>query len=339
MSPEITEVKRPEARPRSGPRPDPAAERGELLADVAEMYFLEGKTQDQIGRRVGVTRSMVSRMLSEARAAGIVAFSVRRPLSLDEAAADRLRKRFGLRQAQVVVGRAEDAERRMRRLGAAGAQVLGGYLRPGLKLGLTWGTAVRATLQALEVEARLPSLKIVQLIGAFGARIEDYDGHALVRALESRLGGEAYYIHAPFLVDSREAAQELLANRRVAETIALARQCDVALLGVGSVDPQHSSFYKSGYVPLRELKALQREGAVGDVCGLHFTAQGRPAGADFSSRLVGISERQLRAIPVRIGVAGGLGKAAPILGALRGGYLNVLVTDDLVAGILLKGDE
>lgn len=332
-------MKSVESQPRAGHRPGPGAARGELLADVAEMYFLEGKTQAQIARKVGVTRSMVSRMLSEARAAGIVEFSVRRPLSLDAGLAADLKKRFGLRQARVVAARAEDGQRRLRRLGAAGAQVLGGFLRPGLKLGLTWGTAVRATLQALEVESRVPSLKIVQLIGALGARIEDYDGHALVRALETRLGGEAYYINAPFLVDSREAAQELLANRSLAETIALARQCDVALLGVGSVDPQHSSFYQAGYVPLRDLKALQREGAVGDVCGLHFTAGGKPAGADFSSRLVGINERQLRAIPVRIGVAGGSGKAAPVLGALRGGYINILVTDDLVARVLLKEDE
>ena len=91
-------MKSVESQPRAGHRPNPGAARGELLADVAEMYFLEGKTQAQIARKVGVTRSMVSRMLSEARAAGIVEFSVRRPLSLDAGLAADLEKRFGLRQ-------------------------------------------------------------------------------------------------------------------------------------------------------------------------------------------------------------------------------------------------
>jgi DNA-binding transcriptional regulator LsrR (DeoR family) len=176
----------------------------------------------------------------------------------------------------------------------------------------------------------------VQLIGAFGARIEDYDGHGLVRHLEAKLGGKGYYINAPFLVDSRETAKDLLANRGIAETLALAGHCDVALLGVGSIEPMHSSFYRAGYVALRELKSLKRQGAVGDVCGLHFDSRGKATGSAFSNRLVGISEKALRGIPVRIGVAGGEGKSAPVLGALRGRYINVLVTDEGVAKTLLE---
>jgi lsr operon transcriptional repressor len=50
-----------------------------------------------------------------------------------------------------------------------------------------------------------------------------------------------------------------------------------------------------------------------------------------------MSINQLRDMPNVIGVAGGLDKLAAIAGALRGGYLDVLVTDEAVAELLLVG--
>jgi deoxyribonucleoside regulator len=315
------------AREASLPTSTHAPERAEVLANVAEMYFLRNLTQAEIAQRVGVTRSMVSRMLSGARAQGIVEFRIHRPVRLDRELSRAIAARFRLRAAKVVDSGGQDDERLLAHLGRAGAKVLATYLKNGTLLGLTWGTAVGATIHALEGVPPLPSLKIVQLLGALGARIEDHDGHALVRALEAKLGGVGYYINAPYLVGSPETAQDLMSNKSIAETLALARKCDVALLGVGSVEPRHSSFYRAGYVTLRELKALQQQGAVGDVCGLHFDAAGRPRGED--------SERALRGIPVRIGVAGGAGKVEAVRAALLGGYINVLVTDQTVASALV----
>lgn len=275
---------------------EPSPERVEVLADVAEVDFLQGLTQAQIARRVGVNRSIVSRMIGEARRQGIVEYHIRRPLQCAPELAEALMASFGLGEACVVIIRNGSRERGLRRLGQAGAQVPRQHLRPRLHLGLAWGTAVGATVQALEGAAPIPSIQVIRLIGALGARIVDDHGHALVRSLEAKLDGEGYYIHAPFRVDTRQTAQALLNNKCIAQTIALARQCDVALLGIGSIDPEHSSLYRAGYVPLREWKAVQRTGAVGDSCGLHFDARGRPCGGDFSARLMGVSERILQPI-------------------------------------------
>jgi len=317
------------------PAPEQTPERAEVLADVAEMYFLGNLTQAEISQRVGVTRSMVSRMLSDARSMGIVEFRIHRTVRLDRELSNALAARFRLHAASVVAAGRQDHERLLQQLGRAGAEILATYLKPGMVLGLAWGTAVSATVRAMEGAAPLPSLRIVQLIGALGSRIEDYDGHALVRALEAKFGGVGYYINAPYLVDSPKTASDLIRNKPIAETLALARKCDVALLGVGSVEPPRSSFYRAGYVTLRELKALRREGAVGDVCGLHFDSAGRPCGEDLRRRLVGISESALRGVPVRVGVAGGAGKVEVVRAALLGGYINVLVTDHAVASALV----
>ena len=305
-------------------------DRASLLADVAEMYYLEQKTQAEVAKAVGVTRSMISRMLSEAREHGIVDIRIQRPLQFDSELESTLRDRFDLKDVSVVVTSHRSGERLTRTLGSAGAFMLGRYLAMQKILGLAWGTSISATVDAFEVAEPMP-VKVVQLVGAMGARNMKYDGHDLVARLTDKLGGEAYYLNAPYLCQNAEIAKSLLATKSVRETISVGKKADVALLGIGTTSLDYSSFYLAGYVTRRELDDLRRAGAIGDVCGLHFDIRGQPAADEFSERLVSIRRPDLLSIPVRLGVAGGEGKADTILGALRGKYVNVLVIDNLTA--------
>lgn len=309
-------------------------DRASLLADVAEMYYLEQKNQAEIAKLIGVTRSMVSRLLTEARESGIVEIRVRRPVQSDRELSLALIERFGLKDATVVTFPYSGSEHLLSALGSAAAQMLKRYLAPNMILGLAWGTSISATVDAFEGANRMP-VRVVQLVGAMGARNMEYDGHDLVARMSEKIGGEAYYLNAPYLCQSAEMAKSLLETKSIRETISLGRKADVALLGVGTTTPEYSSFYLAGYISQQELQRLRREGAVGDVGGLHFDLEGDPACEDFSDRLVSIRRKELLAIPVRLGVAGGEGKVDAILGALRGGYLNVLVTDSVAARKIL----
>ena len=305
-------------------------DRASLLADVAEMYYLEEKNQAEIAKAIGVTRSMISRMLTEARESGIVEIRIQRPLQPDPELESALKEQFGLKDVFVVVTSHRSGERLTRTLGSAGAQMLKRYLAPEKILGLAWGTSISATVDAFEVTEPM-SLKVVQLVGAMGAHNMKYDGHDLVARITEKLGGEAYYLNAPYLCKSAEMAKSLLETNSIRETISVGKKTDVALLGIGTTSPDHSSFYLAGYITRRELDDLRKAGAIGDVGGLHFDINGQPASDDFSERLVSIRRSDLLSIPVRLGVAGGEGKAKAILGALRSKYVNVLVIDSLTA--------
>jgi deoxyribonucleoside regulator len=310
-------------------------DRASLLADVAEMYYLEQKNQAEIAKTIGVTRSMVSRMLTEARESGIVEIRIQRPLNSDPDLESRLKEGFGLKDVYVVVSSHRGGERLNHILGNAGAQMLERFLAPQNTLGLAWGTSISATVDAFEKTDALP-VKVVQLVGAMGARNMEYDGHDLVSRITEKLGGEAYYLNAPYLCQSAEMAQSLLETKSIRETISVGKKTDVALLGVGTTSPEHSSFYLAGYITRRELDELRKAGAIGDVCGLHFDINGQPACDDFCDRLVSIHRQDLLSIPIRLGVAGGQGKADAILGALRSKYVNVLVIDSTTARIVLE---
>ena len=317
------------------PQPHTPQERENLLADVAEMYYLEEKDQQEVARIVGVTRSMISRMLKEARAKGIVELRVRRSLQRDHELETALVERFGLQAAVVVVMQPGSSGRVLSYLGKGGAQALLHYLVPGAILGIAWGTSISAAVDAIEPTEPF-GVKIVQLVGALGATNDVYDGHALVLRLAEKLGGQGYYLNGPFLCRDPETAESLRHTQSIKDTLELGKQSQVALLGIGSSASQYSSYRLAGYVSTREQNKLQRAGAVGDVCGLHFDRQGRDVGEDFRARSLTIDKEDLFRIPARIGVAGGPGKVGPILGALRGGYVNVLVTDGMTARRVLE---
>ncbi len=305
-------------------------DRESLLADVAEMYYLEERGQAEIARRVGVTRSMISRMLKEARQKGIVEIRVRRSLQRDHDLESSLVDRFALQAASIVAFQGVPSERILSYIGKAAAHMLRRYLSAGTVLGVAWGTSVSATVDALETEQPM-DIKIVQLVGALGARNAEYDGHALVLRLAEKLGGQGYFLNGPFLCPNPETAESLRRTQSIRDTLELGKQAQLALVGIGSAAPPYSSYFLAGYVSNKEQTKLQRAGAVGDVCGLHFDRYGRDVGEDFRARSLTICKEDLFRVPVRIGVAGGPGKIQPILGALRGGYINILVTDAMTA--------
>lgn len=309
-------------------------ERQRLLADVAEMYYLQGLTQNQIAQHLEIDRSTVSRMLAEARREKIVDVRISRPLAIDLDLQGQLRERAGFQDALVMVTRGENPDSLLRRLGEITAQYIVPKLEHNMIIGLSWGTGVSAVVDALQINHFIP-LKIVQLVGSLGAQTTAYDGHGLVQRLAQKLDSESYILNAPFSVESPEIARSLMNTPSVQQALDLGRRCDLAILGVGSTEMAHSSFYQAGYVPAEELHQLQELGMVGDVCGLHFTEAGMAPEIDFHQRIITINSQDLRSIPLRVALASGEYKVKPVLGALRAGFINVLITDQKTArGIL-----
>jgi deoxyribonucleoside regulator len=321
------------------PRRRLSGDRMELLADVVEMYYEQDMTQEQIASRIGVTRSMVSHMLHTARQLGIVEIRINRPLQFDHALESELIERFSLHAASVLITRTEDYRRLIQRIGVAAARVLRGYLRPGGILALSWGMTISAMVKAFDVPEAVP-IKVAQIVGAVGAREQDYDGMVLVRRMARILGGEAYYLNAPFVVDSPQTARALLGLPTIRETIELSTRSDVAVFGVGTTAlPEYSSLCLSGHITPAQLERLRMGGAVGDVCGHYFDVNGSPCALDFSARTVAISRSGLLAVPLRMAIAAGSVKVPAIRGALRAGYINVLVTDAHTAEAVLVLDQ
>lgn len=302
----------------------------EFLARIASLYYEEGLTQQRISEELGYSRSAISRFLTAAREAGVVEIRVHHPLQRDLELEATLRREYDLECVRVLQGYNWEYDRMLSHLGALGAQFVEERVRDGMLLGVSWGTAVYEVSSALR-PPYLPNLTVIQMIGALGMPDPEIDGIELARSYARSFGGRYRILPAPAIVESQQVRAAMIDERQISDTLNLARQVDIAILGIGTTDPEISGLVRAGYLTIKELQTLADAGAVGDVCAIYFDQHGNVIDTPVAKRVVGVSKQDLIQIPSRLAVAGGVVKAPAILGALRSGLITSLVTDDLAA--------
>jgi DNA-binding transcriptional regulator LsrR (DeoR family) len=300
------------------------------LAQVASLYYDQNKSQQEIAEEFGVSRSAVSRFLTEAREKGIVEIIVHYPWRTSPQLEQELISTFNLKGARVLLRQQKPYEEMLQGLGILAAQYLDNIIHDGMIIGISWGTALYQMIRAMRPR-NLPGVEVVQVIGATGAEAVPTDGPILAQLLSNRLGGFARYLHAPLVVDNEASRDTLLQDRNIRETMARAKQADVILVGIGTPNSEVYSLLRAGYLDEAETQRIRATGVVGDVCAQHYSLMGEWLDIDINRRVIGISLDVLAGIDRVIGVAGSSQKGAAILGALRGRYVNVLITDDQAA--------
>jgi deoxyribonucleoside regulator len=305
-------------------------EQEELLAEVARYYYVQNLTQAEIGRRVNASRSTISRLLQQAIDKGIVKITINYPWEREHELEKRLTDKFRLREARVLVGKGRSDEEIRNGMGVLAAGLIDTHIKDGTILGISYGRSLASTIAALPTGHKV-ALTVIPIIGALGAGNPLIDGPELVRQIAQVYGGEYRYLPVPMLVEDVHTRDALIQSSQIYDTLALARKSNVVLLGIGALGPEVSSMIWSGYLSERELSALKEQGAVGHMCSQLFDIYGQVLDVDVNRRSIGIGIKTLTTIDLVIAVAGSAGKAEAILGALRGRYLNVLVTDDAAA--------
>ena len=178
-------------------------------------------------------------------------------------------------------------------------------------------------------------LKVVQMIGGVCTRQAGIQPNEIVWTLAELYDSECYYLHAPAIVENSDMREAFVSSLAVRQTLEQLSDIEIAILGIGTISPTAPVLEGSG-VTDRDIEDLKRAGAVGDVCTRFFNIEGQECSTSLRTRSIAISLEQLKAIPTVIGVAGGSDKVIAILGALRGGLVTVLVTDEATARELLN---
>jgi DNA-binding transcriptional regulator LsrR (DeoR family) len=312
----------------------PAARDRLSLIKAARMYFLDDRSQDDIARVLGTSRSNVSRMLTAARAQGIVEIRVHGQTARAGELEQALRERFGLAHARVAAFRPGVDVREA--AADLAARWLDESLRDGVVLGLSWGRSLQAMVSAVSVD-QPRSVEVVPLVGGLKTAESLAAGQELVRELAGRLGATYRYLHAPALLRSKAARDALLVEPAVSDVLARARAADIAVVGVGATGTGSSNEIVDELgLTTAERKAFLAAGPVGDTCCRFFDARGRPIGGAVHDRVIAIELEELSAIPTVIGVAVGVEKGPGLRGAIRGGIIDGLITDAGLALALLS---
>jgi DNA-binding transcriptional regulator LsrR (DeoR family) len=310
----------------------PSAQEVELLTRVASLYYLEDATQAEIAALLGFSRPKVARLLQRARSEGIVEISIRTHPALNLSLESELAARFGLRRALLVAGHGDEDARRAA-VARAAADLVERTLAKSDVVAVGMGRNVGAIPEQLTATATRRCVFVSAIGGSpqVGGSVNSND---ICRRLAERLGGRAETLYAPAYAQSAESRKALLRHGDVRASLARAAGAAVAIVGIGDARAG-SAVVQMGCFSTREMAAMRRAGAVGDMLGFFFDANGAPVTPSVGDRVVGLEAAQLRRIPNVIAVVSEPGKARALGGALRTGVVDSLVaTVELGSGVL-----
>lgn len=315
-------------RPKSAPDPY-------LLGKVSALYYLRHHTQQEIAKRLRVSRPTVSRLLREARDLGYVHITVASPPGLHLDLETRIEDRYGLESVHVIdtaAGQSADVLRRQ--LGAAAAKYLARTIRPGERIGMAWGTTLSAMVGAM-VPMATANTRVVQILGGIGAPDAPEYGAELVRRLARLLDAQAVLLPAPGIVATSAVRDVLSKDKHVRAALDELNALDTVFVGLGSL--ASNVVLNDGHTLSRQArKELQSRRAVGDIALRFFDDRGAPVLTALDDRMLGITTEQLRKVERVVAVAGGADKFDAIAAALRANIVDVLITDRVTAEALGK---
>ncbi len=305
--------------------------------EVARLYYEEGRTQADIAAEMGVSRATVSRSLRLAHEIGAVQIRVVDPHSDCSELSEEVKTRFGLQRAIVVPVFEDSPETIKRNIGSVAADYLARIVKPGSVIGVSWGTTIATLVAALRPRKRT-GVKIVQLLGADGCSVDPAHINEVARGIAEAFRGDWYLLPAPGVVHDEAIRDALLQEASIEAMLEMCRQADIALVGIGACDSSSGTVHL-GYLTPEEIGKMREDGAAGEICYRFYDINGQTLESQLENRVVGITLEDLSSIDTRMGIAGGLGKAEAILGALRGRYVNVLVVDEITARRVIELDD
>jgi len=309
----------------------------QLLTRVAWLYYKQEMTQSEIAHKLKIPRLKVVRILQRARAERIVQINIVSPLYNCLELEKKFVDTFHLQDAMIVPsGDAQDENGIREALGKAAAQYLEKRLRSGDLLAVGWGMTTFQVAKSIQ-PGRVKNLKIVTLQG--GLTPSYYlNPYEVGTKLAEIFRGECYYIHAPVLTASEELSRSFKSDVTVRQAMEMVKQADYAIVSIGKATPE-STLVKMRYLTAPEVESLRQLGAIGDILVQFFDIQGKKVDSELHKRIVAFPIEELRKMGNVIGIAGGKSKIESILGALHGGYVKSLITDEATAIELLKREE
>jgi DNA-binding transcriptional regulator LsrR (DeoR family) len=311
------------------------AERLNFLAKLSDMYYELNMTQSEIASKLSTTRFKVSKLLQEARDKHVVEITINKPHSRVPKLENILKENFDLKDALVLDNKMLAYEETLSTLGKLGAQYVDDLISENSIIGVLWGKTLFNLIKNLKPKKKLP-ITTVQMVGSAAKDNTIVDSQELMRRMARIYGGKCKYLYAPLYIDNDYARKALMREPVLSDTLFFANKSDIILTGVGTTDAMFSSSLWANYLERVKQYNLDDLKAVGCIYGRVYNDLGEEVDIDINQKVIGIDTSAIRQANHVIGIAAGKFKAKAILGALRGKYINTLITDDATASKILS---
>ncbi|MCY1689756.1 sugar-binding transcriptional regulator [Exiguobacterium sp. SL14] len=307
-----------------------------MLYRVARMYYEQDMTQNEIAKEIGANRTNISRMLKKMREKDIVQIRINYDAFRDIEIEEKLKERYDLKEIIIVPSKqTESKEHRLAAIGQACANYLNQIIQKNDVVGFSWGSSLAAVVEAWHPTKDF-DLMCVPLIGGPDGKLSSrYYANTIVYEVARKTKGHSKLIDFPAIVQTADLKKALTDSEHFREIEGLWEQLQIAIVGIGSPlindGPNWLGFYGE-----RFDQALKDGRVVGDICSNFYDESGHYVETELIGRTISIDLAQLKQANYTIGVAESPEKVAAIQAALTAGYLNVLVTTEETAYLLLS---
>ena len=300
----------------------------ELLVQVARLYYEHNFSQNDIAKKVNLSRPYISKLLNEAKRMGIVKIEIRDPIMTESRVERQIRKYFGLNKV-IVVPKVDDVSP-LQQVGEAAARYLDSIIKSGDVIGFSWGETVYECAKALRKREDLKNIVAVQMCGGISNIKHNVYVAEISKEFVVMLNSASYILPFPAIVDNEQVKSVIENEHTMQEVLKYAEQVNIAIVTMGKFGGQ-CALARAGYLKAEEMEQLSQRGAVGDVCTHIINSEGEICDAHLDSRTVAVPYDRIKGMETRIGIAIGESKVESILGALKGGAVNVFVTNEVTA--------
>ena len=310
-----------------------------MMLRVSQLYHEDRLKQADISQRLHVSQATISRLLKRAEDEGVVRVTIVAPRGTYPQFEGALRQQYNVTEAIVAECFEDREEPILSAIGAAAAHYLETTLSDGDVIGISsWSASLLRMVDAIHPIKRPRAERVVQILGGIGNPSVQTHATQLTGRLAALTGAEAQLLPAQGVVNSSAARLVMLGDTYVRAAMDQFRRMTVALVGIGALQPSVMLANSGNSFTDAELQELARSGAIGDICVRFFDRDGKPVHGPLDDRVIGVTLEELKQTPRVIGVAGGERKVEAIRACLKGGLINVLITDKFTAERLLKSD-
>src|ERR1039457_544460 len=305
----------------------------ELMTRVASQYYLEGLTQEAVARSLRLSRPKVGRLLDRARMTGIVEITVNVHPDIGLQVEAALVSEFGLNQVLLVNDQSDEAGQR-----ASVARAAAGFLKRQLSDGDVVALGMGRNVGAVPDFVGTPTPRAAAFVSAIGGSPLVDTGvnpNEICRRLAEAFAGTAEVLYAPAYAETPAVRDAFMNHEAVREGLERARAANFALIGIGNARDD-SAVVRMGCFSVAEMGRLRDRGAVGDILGSFFDADGHDVVDGIGDRVVAIGRADLERITCVIAICSERDKGDAILGALRTGMVNGLVANLSLARTVLE---
>ena len=288
-----------------------------LMAKAAWYYYHEDKTQQQISQLLGLSRMKVIKLLEQAKQAGIIQFRFRHDSMSRLELEQKLMAGFPLKDC-FIVPPPPSPEAVNDNVARAASMYIANRVEGEAFINIGYGDTASRVLNYLAL-ATDRTLSCVSLTGG----VSPYLPNARSSIFNSRL----YLIPTPLLVSSTEVAAAMKAEKAIQDIQALIPLSSLSVIGIGAMNDD-ATVLTSGVLTNHDFLVLKRNGAVGDILSHFINENGEPVSSDLEARTISTDLDTIKGLENVIGVAAGVNKMQAIRAVLRGGYLDVLITDE-----------